>query len=78
MNTSQEMYNEMILHKVKSVKEKLKKEHENYKKIQRKKMIEEKNKFNTMVDRLLSNEMKFQSFILFYFIFSNKKKMKKI
>ena len=61
------------MNKVQSVKEKLSKEHANYRKIKRKKMIEEQDKFNTFVDRFVTNEKKLQS--IFFKI--NKKKKKK-
>ena len=73
MNTSKEIYSEIIMNKVQSVKEKLSQEHANYRKIKRKKMIEEQDKFNTFVDRFVTNEKKLQS--IFFKI--NKKKKKK-
>ena len=64
MNTSKEIYSEIIMNKVQSVKEKLSQEHANYRKIKRKKMIEEQDKFNTFVDRFVTNEKKLQSKLL--------------
>ena len=52
------------MNKVQSVKEKLSQEHANYRKIKRKKMIEEQDKFNTFVDRFVTNEKKLQSIFL--------------
>lgn len=66
---SQEIYNDKISRTVISVKEKLKKEIMSYKKLKKKVLIEEQNKFNTMVERLLSNERKLQS--KFYLNFHN-------
>ena len=73
MNTSKEIYSEIIMNKVQSVKEKLSQEHANYRKIKRKKMIEEQDKFNTFVDRFVTNEKKLQSIL---FIINKKKKKK--
>ena len=73
MNTSKEIYSEIIMNKVQSVKEKLSQEHANYRKIKRKKMIEEQDKFNTFVDIFVTNEKKLKS--IFFKI--NKKKKKK-
>lgn len=61
MNTSKEIYSEMILNKVQTVKEKLYQEHQNYRKIQKKRVIEDQDKFNTFVDRFITNEKKMQS-----------------
>ena len=61
VNTSQEIYNEMIMSKVLTVKEKLDQENRNYKKIKKKRIVEEQDKFNTMVERFLSNERKLKS-----------------
>ena len=61
VNTSKEIYSEIILNKVQSVKEKLSQEHANYRKLKRKKMIEEQDKFNTFVDRVVTKEKKRQS-----------------
>lgn len=51
----------MILNKVQTVKEKLYQEHQNYRKIQKKRVIEDQDKFNTFVDRFITNEKKMQS-----------------
>ena len=64
MNTSKEIYSDMIMNKVQSVKEKLSQEHANYRKIKRKRVIEEQSKFNTFVDRFVTNERKLQSKLL--------------
>jgi len=61
VNTSKEIYSEMILNKVQTVKEKLYQEHQNYRKIQKKRVIEDQDKFNTFVDRFITNEKKMQS-----------------
>ena len=51
----------MIMSKVLTVKEKLDQENRNYKKIKKKRIVEEQDKFNTMVERFLSNERKLKS-----------------